>query len=94
MLWGELTTDREDGYPRKYYELTIGKSLTFYVSFYGFLGTIHNARQKRSEKKREEKRKEETLERRKEKIIEIIVCDNAALVSSVFDKKIPLDNAR
>ena len=43
---------------------------------------------------REEKRKEETLERRKEKIIEIIVCDNAALVSSVFDKKIPLDNAR
>lgn len=94
MLWGELTTDREDGYPRKYYELTIGKSLTFYVSFYGFLGTIHNARQKEARKRGEEKRKEETLERRKEKIIEIIVCDNAALVSSVFDKKIPLDNAR
>ena len=93
MLWGELTTDREDGYPRKYYELTIGKSLAFYVSFYGFLGTIHNARQKKREKEGG-KKKEETLERRKEKIIEIIVCDNAALVSSVFDKKIPLDNAR
>ena len=94
MLWGELTTDREDGYPRKYYELTIGKSLTFYVSFYGFFRNKTQRKTKRSEKKREEKRKEETLERRKEKIIEIIVCDNAALVSSVFDKKIPLDNAR
>mgnify|MGYP003313659308 CR=1 FL=1 len=51
MLWGELTTDREDGYPRKYYELTMGKSLTFYVSYYGFLGTTHNARQKEARKR-------------------------------------------
>lgn len=43
MLWGELTTDREDGYPRKYYELTIG--------------TIHNARQKEARKRGRKKEK-------------------------------------
>ena len=57
MLWGELTTDREDGYPRKYYDLTVGKSLAFYVSFYGFLGTIHNARQKEARKRGRKKEK-------------------------------------
>ena len=36
--YGDFLLDREDGHPRKrrIYELTIGKSLTFYVSFYGF----------------------------------------------------------
>jgi predicted transcriptional regulator len=66
MLWGELTEDREDGYPRKYYELTIGKSLTFYVSFYGFLGTIHNARQKEREKEGGKKKRGDSGKEKRE----------------------------
>lgn len=68
MLWGELTEDREDGYPRKYYELTIGKSLTFYVSFYGFLGTIHNARQKEARKRGRKKEKRRTWKGEKRRL--------------------------
>jgi hypothetical protein len=57
--YGDFLLDREDGHPRKrrIYELTIGKSLTFYVSFYGFLGTIHNARQKEARKRGRKKEK-------------------------------------
>jgi hypothetical protein len=42
-------------------ELTIGKSLTFYVSFYGFLGTIYNTRKeaRKGKKTKKEGRKGE-----------------------------------
>jgi len=61
--YGDFLLDREDGNPRKrrIYELTIGKSLTFYVSFYGFLGTIYNTRKetRKGKKTKKEGRKGE-----------------------------------